>query len=335
MAEDIILLAEIKGNVIEDITYQMLIKAREIADKVKSKVIAVLVGYNLEAVAKQLLESGVDKILLADHPLLKYHNPELCANILQDVFEDYQPKLFLFGHTYMGMEVAPILAERLQVPLATNCIDIITSDKEFKVVRPACYGKLRMEGIIRHSQSAIATLQHGALPTRKLPQLSAEIEKIKVKDELVSRLRTKVVDLITPLTEDIDISKADVIIAVGRGIGKRENIALVDELAKAMGGVLACSRPVADMGWLPDSRVVGTSGRKVNPKIYIALGISGALQHIVGMENSKIVVAINKDAAAPIFNYAHYGIVEDVFKVLPIFIEEVTKLKQCINKKIN
>jgi electron transfer flavoprotein alpha subunit len=184
-----------------------------------------------------------------------------------------------------------------------------------------------MEGNVRERPLTIVTLQHGASSIKKLPRPSAKVTRIELKNELVSRLRTKVIDIIAPLTEDIDITKADVIIAVGRGVGKRENIALIEELAKAIRGVLACSRPVADMGWLPESRVVGTSGKKVSPKLYIALGISGALQHIVGMESSKIVVAINKDPQAPIFDYADYGIVEDMFKVLPLLIEEVKKLR--------
>lgn len=328
MTGNIAILADVKEGRVENITYQMLAKAREVADRLGGKVSAIVLGYGLEAQATQFLGSGVDEVILADHPALKYHSPELYVGVIQLALEAFRPALLLLGHTYMGIELASILAERLKASLATNCMDLTVDEGKFKVVRPACNGKLKVEAKVEPSSLTIITVQSGAIPASKLSPRLAVLRRIDVEERLFSSVRSRFLDIVVPDLEDVDISKAEVIVTVGRGIHNKENLKLAEELAKTLGGVLACSRPIADLGWMPETRVVGTSGKTVKPRLYVAFGVSGALQHIVGMKEAEVIVAINKDPNAPIFKYAQYGIVDDMFKVLPVLIEEVKKLKE-------
>ncbi|MFC1930569.1 electron transfer flavoprotein subunit alpha/FixB family protein, partial [Chloroflexota bacterium] len=248
-------------------------------------------------------------------PLLEHHNPEIICNVVYDVLQNTKPALFLMGHTFLGIETGPVVATRLGVCLVSNCVELEFSDGEFAVTRPVFGGTAHAKEILLGPQPHVVTLQKGRLTETSLMSGTATVENIPVQiDE--SSLRTSVIETIEASTEGIDITKADIIVAVGRGIGGKANIQQIEDLASSIGGVTACSRPVVDFGWLPLERLVGMSGKTVKPRVYLACGISGASQHVAGMTDSKVIIAINKDRNAPIFQVAHYGVAGDLFKII-------------------
>jgi electron transfer flavoprotein alpha subunit len=209
------------------------------------------------------------------------------------------------------------------VPIATDCVSLVVEDGQLRVARRPYGGKVVEELSLRPAPTAILTLQGGAFPAAA-PGAGAT-RSTTTPSRLPARQLRRLLGHVAAAIADVDITAADILVSVGRGIGSRENIALAERLASAIGAVVSCSRPVADAGWLPQSRQVGTSGRTVRPKLYIALGVSGAFQHVAGMKGSETIIAVNKDPRAPIFQVAHYGIVEDVLDVLPALTAELAR----------
>jgi electron transfer flavoprotein alpha subunit len=210
----------------------------------------------------------------------------------------------------------------LKIPLATDCIDINFEEERISVIRQVYGGKVNVKASLRDAESYIATLRPGTVEVQENKPLGGEI--IEVSSPLSSDItRKKFIDFFEPPAGEVDITAADIIIAIGRGIKDAENMPIVQKLAESLGGVLACSRPIVDKGWLPSSQQVGTSGKTVKPKLYIAIGVSGQFQHVSGMKNSDLIIAINKDPKAPIFREADYGVVEDLLKVTPALTEKV------------
>jgi len=230
----------------------------------------------------------------------------------------------MMGHTSLGMDLAPALSEALSTPLITDCIDVRLKENRLYVSRQVYGGKIYSELLIKPYNRYIVTIRPGTFEPIQDLKKSAQIMDIPAPEWKYFRGR-RFLEYVEERIEDIDITTADILVSIGRGIGKPDNIPIVQEFADEIGAILCCSRPVADKGWLPKSRQVGTSGKTVRPRIYIALGISGAFQHQVGMRNSKTIIAINKDPKAPIFNIAHYGIVGDMFQVLPVLKEKLKK----------
>ncbi len=321
---EIFIVCEHRMGEIRDVTFEMLSKARELAESIEATPTAVLLGYETKEFAKKL-SSEAEKVLIVEDAKLKEFNSETYQRVLSSLINQYKPILTMIGHTAFGMDLAPSLAVELNVPLATDCIDLEFKNGRLFVTRQIYGGKVNVRAVLKESESYMVTVRPAAFEAKEA-KLKGEI--IQIPSPLTEEIEyKKFVKYIEPPVGEVDITSADVIVSIGRGIKGKENIPIAEELAKALGGVLACSRPIVDKGWLPKDRQVGTSGKTVKPKLYIALGISGAFQHVTGIKGSGIIIAVNKDPKAPIFRVADYGIVEDMFKVIPVLKNKIMELK--------
>jgi electron transfer flavoprotein alpha subunit len=236
------------------------------------------------------------------------------------------PALVLMGNTSYGMELAPRLAAGLKWPLTTDCVDVEVNGGAVEGIRKMYSDKVNVRIGFKGAAHCLVTLRAGSFPAEIEAAFDGEV--VSVPSPLTTEIQArKFVEFIEAVAGDVDITRADILVSVGRGIGDVANIPLAEALAQALGGVLSCSRPVVDKKWLPKERQVGTSGKTVKPKVYIALGISGSFQHIAGMKNAGTIIAVNKDPNAPIFGAAHFGIVDDLLKVLPVLTEKAKALK--------
>ena len=318
MSEAIWVVAEHYGGQLRSGTPELATAARKLGGPVVAVLCASADG---EAMAQQL-GTQVDHVLLLQHEELRVYGPDSYVQAILPLVAERKPRALLLQHSSTGRDLGPLLAARLGSGLLTDCLDL--EWQEGLIGTRSVYGrKLIVRERAASEEPHLATLQSGAFAATDTGS-HGQIEQLTPKIQ-TEGLRSRVVDFVEAEVGEEDIAAAEVVIAGGRGLGDKEKFAIVQELADAIGGVMAASRPVVDMGWVPHDRQVGSSGRTVRPRLYIAVGISGAIQHIVGMRESDVIVAINKDAQAPIFEYAHYGIVEDLFKVVPALIE---KLKQ-------
>lgn len=324
MQRDVVVLAEHWASEVESITYQMLAKGRELADGLGGQLVALVMGYEMGRVTEMLRDQGMDKILVVDDPALSLAGAQVQAHVVAEVARRMEPRLMLIGYSLVGMELAPAVAARLGAPAMTNCVNVELRDGSLVVTRPLFDGTMHAQILLEETGPAVVALQKGMTPCTRNCGKTAPVESFEVDLQGVSS-RSRLLEVIEEPVTGIDISKADIIVSVGRGIGDKEKILIIQELADALGGVMACSRPVVDVGWLPRDRQVGASGKSVAPKVYVACGISGASQHLSGMSESRRIIAINKDPNAPIFQVAHYGIVGDLFDVVPALTEEAKK----------
>ena len=264
---------------------------------------------------------------MIEDPRLEAFNAETYKKVLTQLITERKPFLTLIGHTAMGMDFAPRLAAHLKMPLASDCIGIEVRDEVLSVTRQLYGGKVNAEVSFSKKGPYMVTIRPGAFPVLEKEPLAGEIVSLPspLTDEGLAR---RFLQYVEAAVGEVDITQADILISVGRGIKEAENIPIVKELADAVGGALACSRPVVDKKWLPKGCQVGTSGKTVKPKVYIAIGISGAFQHVAGMKGAGTIIAINKDPKAPIFSVAHYGIVGDLFKIVPVIKDKIKGLKK-------
>jgi electron transfer flavoprotein alpha subunit len=321
MAE-IFVLAEHRESELREITLEMLGAAKKLADKMGATVTTVLLGNGMDSFAEKL-GSYADTVLVVDDPKLDYFNAEVYQKVLSTLITDRKPVVTLIGHTAFGMDLAPALAVELGLPLATDCIGLEADGGKLTVTRQIYSGKVNAKVSLKGDQF-IVTVRASAFPAED-GTLSGEIEKVSVAIEDVPY--RKFIEYEEAPAGEVDITQADYLVSIGRAIADPENLPMVEELAAAIGGVVGCSRPVVDKNWLPKDRQVGSSGKIVKPKLYIAIGISGAFQHVAGMKDAGLIVAINKDPKAPIFNVADYGIVNDLFKVIPVLKEKIKEIK--------
>lgn len=322
--KEIFVLAEHRQGQIRDIAFEMLTKGKELAEKTNMDLTAVLLGKDVKKHAKTLSEYA-KKVLLIEDAKLENFNSEAYQKVLSNLIKEHKPLLTMIGHTSFGVDLAPSLAVDLNLPLATDCIDLEFENEALIVTRQMYGGKVNVRAKVRKSKSYIVTVRQATFAAQK-PTMNGEI--IETPSPLSEEITEKrFIEYVLPPPGGVDITAADVLIGIGRGIKNENNMPMVEELAKAFGGVLACSRPIVDKGWLPSDRQVGTSGKTVKPKVYIALGISGAFQHVLGMKNSDLIIAVNKDPNAPIFSFADYGIVDDLFKVVPALKGKIYELK--------
>jgi electron transfer flavoprotein alpha subunit len=323
---DILVLSEQKGDALDNITYELLTKGREIADQWEKKLMVLVLGSNTNVITKALTDMGiVDDVLVVDDSVLHDHNTEVYCKVISRVVKNFRPALFLVGYTFSGMEVGPLVASKQNVPLISNCVNLEFADDTLTATRPMYNGTLHVKLNLSGEVSYIISFQKGALPRQGRESIPRGTTISLVKAEIgEATLRSKVVGIVETLSE-IDITKAEVIVSAGRGIGDKANIKLLKDLADVLGGTVAGSRAVVDMGWLPLEYQVGISGKTVTPKIYFACGISGASHHVAGMRDSDTIIAINKDSNAPIFSVAHYGIVGDVLELLPVITAEARR----------
>ncbi|MCW4055687.1 MAG: electron transfer flavoprotein subunit alpha/FixB family protein [Candidatus Bathyarchaeota archaeon] len=313
MAE-IFVLTEHRQGQIRDITLEMLTKGRELSEKTNSDLVAVLLGEDVKEHAKTLSEYA-KKVLLVEDSKLKNFNSEAYQKTLASLIRERRPILTLIGHTSFGVELAPSLSVSLNLPLAPDCIGLTFENDTLTVTRQMYGGKVNVNATLRKAEGYIVTLRQATFPAEKGAPPNGDTIEIPspLKQETEGK---RFLEYVLPPPGGVDITAASILIGIGRGVKDQKEIPPIEELAKIIGGVLACSRPIVDKGWLPNDRQVGSSGKTVKPKLYIALGISGAFQHILGMKNSDLIIAVNKDPNAPIFGVADYGVVEDLFKVV-------------------
>lgn len=327
MTGEVLVYGEVVDGEIDTSTLEILGSAGEVARALHARVSVLLLGDNVAEQAKLFSDKGVDEVTIVEHPLLKYYNPEAYAVAIVQAINQKQPSIFFFGYTHVGMELAPTVSTRLDLGLVSNCIGVKMEGDKLHLVRSMYQGKICARVEVIGSKPVVVSVQKGALPQMDLTARNVEVNKIEPKLE-ESRLKTKAISMTKAAQGEVDITKADTIVGVGRGVQGKENIPQIEKFAQAIGGVVACSRPLADLGWLPQELLVGLSGKTVQPRLYVALGISGAPQHVAGMRRSKMIIAINKDPAAPIFQIADYGVVDDLFKILPVLTEQAAKFKK-------
>jgi len=321
MSRDILVLIEhLQGRVLE-ISYVLLAQARKLASP-DGQVIAVLLGHQAQALASDL---AADEVLYFDHPDLAEFTSEAYLKILTKLVAERKPRLMLLGETTIGGETASGLSIRSGLPLVTHCLKLTQSDAAIQYSSQIFAGKMLVEGNLP-DETTLVTMQPGAFkPEEGKTSQPPKVTVVPSAD--LSGLRMSVKQIVQPTGEDVDISRLEVLVAVGRGIQQKENIELAEELAESLNGAVAGSRPVVDQGWLPVSRLVGKSGKAVSPRLYLALGISGAPEHVEALGDAETIVAINTDANAPIFNFARYGVLADILDLLPVLLEKVRQAK--------
>lgn len=319
MSQDIFVLIEHLRGQVADISYVMLAAARQLAGGTGGKATAILFGHDAKGLANTL---AADRVLYLDHPALKDFTSEAYSLTLASLINEHHPRAVLMGHTTIGAEVAGILSAKLALPLVSAC-RTLTSDGKF--ISQICGGKIMAEGDLP-SPTALVTMVPGGYKTEQGQSAQApEIDNLAPPS--LDTLRITLKQIIEPEAADVDIAKEQFLVSVGRGIQLKDNIEMAKELAAALGAQVSASRPVVDQGWLPTSRLVGKSGKRVKPKVYLALGISGAPEHVEGMSESDTIIAVNTDPNAPIFNVAKYGTTVDLLDLVPALIE---KAKQAV-----
>lgn len=313
------MLAEHRMGAMRDVTLEMLTKGRQLAEQTGAQLVAGLLGHEVDPFAQEL-KKWAHQVLLVKDGKLENFNADAYQQVLASILKERNPDVTLIGHTSYGMDLAPSLAVELDQPLATDCLDLHVEDGKPVALRQVYNGKLNARMSFA-ATPCMVTLRQGAVAPGT-GDLDGEVATVDspLTEEIAYR---RFVEYVEAAVGDVDITQADVLISVGRGIREEKNMPLVEDLARVLGGVLSCSRPVTDSGWLPADRQVGQSGRTVKPKLYVAVGISGAFQHLAGMTGSETIVAVNKDPNAPIFSVADYGIVGDLFQVVPALTERV------------
>lgn len=319
---DVLVVAEHLNGKLNEVTFELLGAARRLAADLGGGVEVALPGHGVRHLAGQL--GAADRVLLLEDPALEQYTPDAWQQALAALLRERRPGLVLIGNTGQGMDLAAGLSAELGLPLAAYCTDLQVADGTIVATAQVYGGKLAAESRLPAS-GAIASVIAGAFPA-EAGRASGEptVEAIALP-AIRSRVRFR--GLTLPEAGDVDITREAVLVSVGRGIQEQGNIALAEELAEALGGAVAASRPIIDNGWLPRSRQVGKSGLRVKPKLYLAVGISGAPEHLEGMKDAELIVAVNTDPKAPIFDVAHYGTTVDLFDLLPELTDRVRALR--------
>ncbi len=308
--------------------FETLAAAQQIANETKGRLIAAAIGKGVAALAGELAEKKLDEVLLVEHDLLAAYTPDGFTLALQQAIAQAKPDLVLLPHTYQVRDFAPKLAASLGKGMIGDCIAYRHENGKLTFVRQMFQGKTVADVVFEGAPPWFATFQAGAFRADLVAQGASKAPVSPVHIELkAEQIRTKPLEIFREAKQAVDLTQAPILVSVGRGIKAPENIPMAEKLARLLGGELAASRPICDEGWLPMDRQIGSSGQTVAPKLYLALGISGAIQHVVGMKGSRTIVAVNKDQNAPIFEVADYGIVGDLFEIVPALIEELEKTK--------
>jgi electron transfer flavoprotein alpha subunit len=318
---DIYVYVEHFRNSVPDITYMSLAQARVMAQTTGGKVIALLLGSNASGLANTL---AADEVFYIDHASLAEYSYDAYVKVLAGIISEKKPRAVLFGDTSIGSDVAGGLSARLSLPLVSFCKEIKVSGG-LKYVTQICGGKIFTEGSLP-VETTLVTLLPGVFKSEQGQSASAPTLTTLPAPDL-GGLRVTLKEFIEPSGEDVDISREKILVAVGRGIENQDNIETVQELADVLGGTLCASRPVVDQGWLPTTRLVGKSGKTVKPKLYLAMGISGAPEHVESISASDLIIAVNTDANAPIFNMAKYGTTEDLLDFTEELISAIKEAK--------
>lgn len=329
---------ESRDSKILDVGYELLSEGRKLADKLDTALLGVAIGHNLGNSLREAFDYGLDKLYLIDSPIFKHNLNDVFAKALVQVISKYKPGIFLAGATMFGRELIPKVAAILKTGLTADCtaLDIDPEKKILLQTRPTFGGNILATIITRNSRPQMATVRPHVMEKKKINKVDEIDESYTQKveyiflDEKGFKSRYRLVGIEEDLNENINICDYDIIVSGGRGLGSGDKFSLLKELASLLGGVIGASRAAVDAGWISYPHQVGQTGKTVNPKIYIACGISGAIQHLAGMQTSDIIIAINKDPNAPIFKIANYGIVGDLFEVVPKLIQRVKSGKPLV-----
>jgi electron transfer flavoprotein alpha subunit len=325
----ILLITEQRDAKWNKVSFETLAAAQQIATQTKGSLSAVVIGQGVAALADELTASQLDEVLLVENPLLEKYTPDGYSIALKQVIAQAKPDLVLLPHTYQVRDFAPKLAASMGKGMIGDCVGYRYENGKLIFVRQMFQGRTAADVTFEGDAPWFASFQAGAFRADLVAQRQGGKATVKtVSVELkAEQIRTKPLELFREAKQAVDLTQAPILVSVGRGIKAPENIPLAEKLAKALGGELCASRPICDEGWLPMERQIGSSGQTVSPKLYLALGISGAIQHVVGMKGSRCIAAINKDQNAPIFEIADYGVVGDLFEIVPALTDEVEKSK--------
>jgi len=325
----IFLITEQRENKWNKVSFETLAAAQQMAQQTKGTLSGVVIGKGVAGLADELAGLQLDEVLLVEHDLLEKYTPDGFSLALRQAVETAKPDLVLLPHTYQVRDFAPKLAASMGRGMIGDCIAYRYENGKLIFVRQMFQGRTAADVVFTGDAPWVASFQAGAFRAdlaAKHASGKAPVKSVSV-NLAAEQIRTKPLELFREAKQAVDLTQAPILISVGRGIKAPENIPLAEKLAKLMGGEICASRPICDEGWLPMDRQIGSSGQTVAPKLYFALGISGAIQHVVGMKGSRTIAAINKDQNAPIFEVADYGVVGDLFEIVPALIEELEKTK--------
>jgi electron transfer flavoprotein alpha subunit len=326
VGNEILVFAEHRNGAFGKTSFEAVAAAQSLGASLGQPVVAVVLGANFSNLAEEVAAYKLERVIYADSPKLAEYTPDAYTDAMEQVVRAVEPQYVVLPHTYLVRDFAPKLAARFQKGLISDCLRASVADGKAIFSRRIFLGKMDADVVAEGAPPVFVTFQSGAYRSDQAARsdASANIETMTVE---IGEVRMQPDAPFQEVKGAVDLSKADVIVAIGRGIKSQENLALVEQLAQSLGAEIAASRPICDAGWLPIDRQIGSSGQTVAPKLYLALGISGAIQHLVGMKNSATIVAVNKDPEAPIFDIADYGIVGDLFEVVPTLTEEIKKMK--------
>ncbi|MGL5656658.1 MAG: electron transfer flavoprotein subunit alpha/FixB family protein [Fusobacteriaceae bacterium] len=326
--KNILVFIEIKDGKILKVSLESLGAARKIVDENGGEIVGVVIGKGIEKLAIEAIAYGSDKVITLDSEKTSKYDLDVYEEVMEQVINKYNPQMLLLGSTQYGKELAGVISQKFNSGCVNDCIDIKRDEKEGMVFTASVYGgTVLADMILDESTPQIITIRSGAfkkieMNLEKKGEIIPEIIKLKEKD-----IKNKVLDVVKEISESIDLESAEVIVAGGRGMGSEENFKLLEELCKVLGGVMGATRPAIEANWISRAHQIGQSGKIVSPKLYIACGISGAVQHVSGITGSDYIVAINKDEDAPIFEVANISIVGNAMEILPTMIDGIKKIK--------
>ena len=319
--------AEQRAGKIMPVVFELLGEGKKLANEIGTELCAILCGSDIAGLADELIAYGADKVYVADAPELLNYTTDGYSKVINDAIKEFKPEIVLYGATHIGRDLAPCLAVKANTGLTADCtvLEIDPEDKKIKQTRPAFGGNLMATIVCPNTRPQMSTVRPGVMQKAEYDATrKGEVVKLDVKFA-EGDIRTKVIEIVKNAGETVSLTDAEVIVAGGMGLGNEEGFKLLQQLADKLGGVVAATRACVDAGWIDHSYQVGQTGTTVKPRIYFACGISGAIQHVAGMQDSDYIIAINKNESAPIFEVADYGIVGDLYKVIPAIIEELSK----------
>ncbi len=322
------IVAEQKKGVIQPVTYELLGKGKELADRLDVQLSSILIGEDMKDKTDELIHRGADRVYLIDSPKLAHYQDEPYTNIIIELIKEYKPEIVLCGATSIGRSLISRVAVRLKTGLTADCtgLDIDEEKRLLLQTRPAFGGNIMATIMCPNHRPQMATVRHKVMKEAEVDtKRKGEVIKKDYPDKLLQS-RTKTIDVVEEEKEKVNLSEADFIVSGGRGLGCPENFSVIQKLADTLGAAVGASRAAVDANWISYSHQVGQTGKTVCPKIYIACGISGQIQHLAGMSSSDVIIAINKDADAPIFKVATYGIVGDLFEIVPALAKKIKEL---------
>jgi electron transfer flavoprotein alpha subunit len=329
--KDVYVFAEQRDGVIQNVALELLGKARELADANNEKVVAILLGKDIKGKAQDLIAAGADKVLVVDHDLLATYLTEPYTQAITQIIKEQKPSILLIGATTIGRDLGPRVSARNVTGLTADATKLEISDDEaheFRMTRPAFGGNLMATILCKQHRPQMSTVRPGVMQKMPAdPSRKGEVVDYPVQFDEKKISRVKIVKTVKEEKVITDISQAKVLVSGGRGVGTKDGFSKLEALAKELKGEVSSSRAMVDAGVMEQSRQVGQTGKTVRPNLYLACGISGAIQHLAGMEESDIIIAVNRDETAPIFNVADYGVVGDLNKVVPMLTEKIRAMK--------